>query len=114
VPIVVLGVPIFDTAMVYISRKRRGVSFFRGGIDHTTHRLNRYGIDGLSVALTISLINGALGLIAIFITQASLSEAYVVATTLFFLVVYALWQLEFKATYEFRTGHVPKEDDGNR
>lgn len=114
VPIIVLGVPIFDTALVYISRKRRGISFFRGGVDHTTHRLGRFGVDGLAVVLTISLINGALGLIAIFITQASLSEAYVIATTLFFLALYALWQLEFKASYKFRTGHAPIEDEANR
>src|SRR5262245_21038795 len=41
VPIIVLGLPIFDTAMVFISRTRRGISFFTGGVDHTTHRLAR-------------------------------------------------------------------------
>ncbi len=104
VPIIVLGVPIFDTILVFISRTRRGVSFFRGGVDHTTHRLVRLGMNGLSVALTISLINGALGLTAIFITQASLSEAYAVAATLVFIALYLLWQLEMKATHKFRTG----------
>lgn len=107
VPIIVLGVPIFDTALVFISRTRRRISFFRGGVDHTTHRLARLGLDGLSVALTISLISGALGLVAIFITRASLTEAYVVATTLAFIALYALWQLEFKASYKFRTGLTP-------
>jgi UDP-GlcNAc:undecaprenyl-phosphate GlcNAc-1-phosphate transferase len=37
VPIIVLGLPIFDTILVFISRTRRRVSFFRGGVDHTTH-----------------------------------------------------------------------------
>ncbi len=104
VPIIVLGLPIFDTTMVFISRKRRGISFFQGGVDHTTHRLARLGMDGLSVALTISLISGALGLVAIFITQATLSEAYVVAATLIFVALFTLWRLEFKATYQFITG----------
>ena len=61
VPIIVLGLPMFDTTMVFISRKRRGISFFQGGVDHTTHRLARLGMDSLSVALTVSLISGALG-----------------------------------------------------
>jgi len=110
VPIIVLGLPIFDTALVFISRTRRGVSFFRGGVDHTTHRLVRLGMDGLALALGISLISGALGLIAIFITQATLAEAYVVAATLIFIALYSLWRLEFKAEYDFRTGH-PTESE---
>jgi UDP-GlcNAc:undecaprenyl-phosphate GlcNAc-1-phosphate transferase len=104
VPIIVLGLPIFDTTLVFISRIRRGVSFFRGGVDHTTHRLARWGMDGLSVALATSLISGALGLIAIFVTQASLAEAYAVAGALVLIALYALWHLEFKASYHFRTG----------
>lgn len=107
VPIIVLGLPIFDTALVFISRTRRGVSFFQGGIDHTTHRLARLGMDKLSVALAVSLISGALGLIAIFITQASLGEAYTIATTLGLVALYVLWQIEFKASYNFRTGRPP-------
>ena len=104
IPVIVLGLPIFDTTMVFISRMRRGVSFFRGGVDHTTHRLSRYGMDKLSVALTVSLITGALGLAAIFVTQASEFEAYAVFAALVVLALYTLWMIEFKTTYEFRTG----------
>lgn len=106
-PIIVLGLPIFDTAMVFISRTRRGTSFFQGGIDHTTHRLSRLGMDKLSVALVVTVINGALGLVAIFITLATVSEAYTVAVALLALVFYALWRLEFSASYNFRTGRTP-------
>jgi UDP-GlcNAc:undecaprenyl-phosphate GlcNAc-1-phosphate transferase len=109
VPIIVLGLPIFDTVLVFISRKRRGVSFLQGGVDHTNHRLARLGMDGLSVAFAISLICGALGLIAIFITQASLMEAYAVAGALVVLALYELWQLEFKASHQFRTGTPPAQ-----
>ncbi|MBN1221299.1 MAG: undecaprenyl/decaprenyl-phosphate alpha-N-acetylglucosaminyl 1-phosphate transferase [Anaerolineae bacterium] len=107
VPIIVLGLPIFDTVLVFISRTRRGISFFRGGVDHTTHRLARLGMDALSVAFAISLICGALGLIAIFITQASLIEAYVVFGALIGVALYALWQLELKASFHLRTGSNP-------
>jgi UDP-GlcNAc:undecaprenyl-phosphate/decaprenyl-phosphate GlcNAc-1-phosphate transferase len=106
-PIIVLGLPIFDTAMVFISRTRRGVSFFQGGVDHTTHRLTRLGLDKLSVALAVTVISGALGLVAIFITEATLSEAYVIAISLLGVAAYILWKLEFKASYNFRTGRTP-------
>jgi UDP-GlcNAc:undecaprenyl-phosphate GlcNAc-1-phosphate transferase len=104
VPIIVLGLPIFDTILVFISRTRRRISFFRGGVDHTTHRMARLGMDKLSVALAVSLISGALGLVAIFITRASLFDAYLIAGTLLTLALYLIWQLEFRATYHFRTG----------
>ncbi|RME50748.1 MAG: undecaprenyl/decaprenyl-phosphate alpha-N-acetylglucosaminyl 1-phosphate transferase, partial [Caldilineae bacterium] len=104
VPVIVLGLPIFDTGLVFISRMRRGVSFFQGGIDHTTHRMARLGMTGLSVALAVSLINGALGLTAIFITQASIAEAYTIAASLGGIALYALWKLELSATHHFRTG----------
>jgi UDP-GlcNAc:undecaprenyl-phosphate GlcNAc-1-phosphate transferase len=104
VPVLVLGLPIFDTALVFISRRRRGVSFFRGGVDHITHRLARLGMDKLSVALTVSLITGALGLLAIFITRASSSEAYIILVSIVTLAFYILWHVEFKASHQLRTG----------
>ncbi|GAB4461605.1 MAG: MraY family glycosyltransferase [Anaerolineae bacterium] len=107
VPVIVLGLPIFDTAMVFVSRTRRGISFFRGGVDHTTHRLSRYGLDKLSVALAVSLITGALGLVAIFITQATEMEAYTVFATLLVLAAVLMWLIEFKPTLEFRAGSKP-------
>jgi UDP-GlcNAc:undecaprenyl-phosphate GlcNAc-1-phosphate transferase len=110
-PIIVLGLPLFDTAMVFISRTRRGVSFFQGGIDHTTHRLARLGLDKLSVALSITVINGALGLVAIFVTQANLAEAYSVAAGLLVVALYALWKIEFNVSYNFRTGRTPVKVD---
>lgn len=107
VPVIVLGLPIFDTALVFVSRTRRGVSFFRGGVDHTTHRLARLGMNGLSVALAVSLVCGALGLVAIFVTRANVTEAYTVAASLLLIALYAMWRLEFRASYDFRTGRPP-------
>ena len=104
VPVIVLGLPIFDTALVFVSRRRRGVSFFRGGVDHTTHRLKRLGLDSLSVALAVGLINSALGIVAAFVMQADLWEAYAVAGGLVALALYVLWAIEFRAPDEIRTG----------
>ena len=104
VPVIILALPIFDTVMVFISRTRRGVSFFRGGVDHTTHRLARLGMDKLSVAFAVSIICGVLGLISLFITQANQIEAYVVFGAVAAIFIYALWRLEFKPSFQFRTG----------
>jgi len=44
VPVAVLGVPILDTCLVIAARIKRGVSPFRPGQDHISHRLVRIGI----------------------------------------------------------------------
>lgn len=37
--VILVGLPAFDTALVTISRRRRGVMVMSGGLDHLTHRL---------------------------------------------------------------------------
>ena len=44
VPILLVSVPIFDTSLVVISRLRRHLPFYRGGRDHTYHRLVDFGM----------------------------------------------------------------------
>ncbi len=55
VPIVVLGLPIFDTTMVTFARllARRPVS--QGGTDHTSHRLARLGLGINRAVMTMYL-----------------------------------------------------------
>ena len=45
VPILLLGVPIFDTTLVFFSRLRRGSPFYSSGSDHTFHRLVHLGYE---------------------------------------------------------------------
>jgi UDP-GlcNAc:undecaprenyl-phosphate/decaprenyl-phosphate GlcNAc-1-phosphate transferase len=45
VPIMLLAVPIFDTCLVFFSRIRRKLPFYKANRDHTYHRLVNIGID---------------------------------------------------------------------
>jgi UDP-GlcNAc:undecaprenyl-phosphate/decaprenyl-phosphate GlcNAc-1-phosphate transferase len=56
VPIIALSVPIFDTALVTVSRTLAGRSPLQGGADHASHRL--VGL-GLPVPKAVGLIYGA-------------------------------------------------------
>jgi UDP-GlcNAc:undecaprenyl-phosphate GlcNAc-1-phosphate transferase len=56
VPIVVLGVPLFDTLLVTLNRLRHDRSPLSGGRDHASHRLVFVGIP---VPVTVVLIYGA-------------------------------------------------------
>lgn len=68
-PIIVLGVFIFDTTLVTISRLRRGRSPFQGGSDHTSHRLTQLRLSKPRAVLTMYLAAGTLGAIAILFTR---------------------------------------------
>jgi UDP-GlcNAc:undecaprenyl-phosphate/decaprenyl-phosphate GlcNAc-1-phosphate transferase len=56
VPLIVLSIPIFDTALVVVSRMADRVNPFQGGADHASHRLVRLG---LRVPVAVGLIYGA-------------------------------------------------------
>ena len=62
----ILLVPIADTAFVAITRLARGVSPFKGGKDHLSHRLNRAGVPVPVISILFSVLTAALGLIAWF------------------------------------------------
>ncbi|MCC7361486.1 MAG: undecaprenyl/decaprenyl-phosphate alpha-N-acetylglucosaminyl 1-phosphate transferase [Anaerolineales bacterium] len=74
-PIIVLGVLIFDTALVCVSRLRRGRSIFQGGSDHTSHRLAQLGLSQPRAVLTLYVSAAGLGLAALFITRAPVMPA---------------------------------------
>jgi len=61
VPILLLGVPIFDTMLVLFSRLRHGRHFYKGGLDHTYHRLVAWGLDANRAVLIMQIAALLLG-----------------------------------------------------
>lgn len=94
VPVFILGVPIFDTALVVISRLRRGVSPNTPGKDHTSHRLVGLGFSQRESVLILYLMGGAFGILGIFITEATLVEGYVIGGLMAVLGLVAIFQLD--------------------
>lgn len=64
VPILLVGVPIFDATLVVISRLRRGLPIYQAGRDHTYHRLVALGLDSNRAVLTMQFAAGLLGCLA--------------------------------------------------
>ena len=94
-PVLVLGVPIFDTTMVIISRLRRGKNPFTSpGKDHLSHRLIKMGYTQREAVLILYLFSSIFGMIAVFITRASLIEAVIVALTTLAAGIAAIIYLE--------------------
>lgn len=66
-PLVILGIPIFDTLFVMYIRFRRGLSMFRGSSDHFALRLRRWRLTVRQTVLLSYLIGAVLGLCALLI-----------------------------------------------
>jgi UDP-GlcNAc:undecaprenyl-phosphate GlcNAc-1-phosphate transferase len=95
IPIFVLGVPIFDTTLVVISRLRRGLNpLTTPGKDHVSHRLVRLGCTHREAVMALYLACGMLGMLAFFLTNASIFEAYLVGLIMLALGVAGLLRLE--------------------
>jgi UDP-GlcNAc:undecaprenyl-phosphate GlcNAc-1-phosphate transferase len=95
VPVVVLLLPIFDTSLVCVSRLRRGLNpLTTPGKDHVSHRLVALGFTRREAVLICWLAASAVGMIAVFLTQARFVEAYLVGGALLGGFCYGIWWFE--------------------
>ena len=65
-PVLILMIPIFDTCLVTITRKRSGRPVSQGGRDHTSHRLVALGMSerrAVQVLYLLAAISGGLALL---------------------------------------------------
>jgi UDP-GlcNAc:undecaprenyl-phosphate/decaprenyl-phosphate GlcNAc-1-phosphate transferase len=60
-----VGIPALDTALVIVSRRRRGLSVATGGRDHLTHRLRRRVGTARAVAVTVGSAQATVSVLAV-------------------------------------------------
>jgi UDP-GlcNAc:undecaprenyl-phosphate GlcNAc-1-phosphate transferase len=60
-PILVLAVPILDTALVTVARLLEGRPIYQGGRDHSSHRLVRFGLSEKHAVALLALIATGIG-----------------------------------------------------
>ena len=83
VPIMLLGVPIFDSALVIVSRLRRFKPVYAASHDHTYHRLLSLGLGSFRSVLIMQGASLILGCLAFII----LPQPPLIANLVFFLVL---------------------------
>ena len=71
VPILALGLPIFDTAVNVVRRTRNGQPFYEADLGHTHHRLQRWGLNQVQTVLFMYLISICFSLTALVFLFAS-------------------------------------------
>jgi UDP-GlcNAc:undecaprenyl-phosphate GlcNAc-1-phosphate transferase len=99
-PILILGVTIFDTTLVTISRSRRGLlPFAAPGKDHAAHRLSNLGLGQRGAVLTLYLLGAIGGGAAMLVTYLSLRKAFFVGALALGVIFAGVGYLE-RAPYE--------------
>jgi len=69
--LVLFAVPLVDVATVTISRRRRGRPILRGGTDHLSHRLCRYGMSVPGAVGLLVLASAVCGIASLFLLYSS-------------------------------------------
>ncbi len=88
IPVLILGVPIFDTLFVMIGRKLKGKRVFEGGKDHTSHRLVMLGVPQKKTVLLLYAISIIFGLIALLYARTNLLIISIIAFCSFVVLLY--------------------------
>ncbi len=80
VPVLILGVPVFDTMLISVSRSRRGlIPFTSPGKDHTAHRLSNLGLGHRGAVLLLYGLAILSGTVGVLIPHMAPGTAYLVA-----------------------------------
>lgn len=105
VPVLILGVPIFDTTLVSISRSRRGLlPFATPGKDHTAHRLSNLGLHHRGAVLLLYALGVTFGLAALTLSHLEIGFALGFAAAIIAAGLAAVAWLE-RAPYERQSAH---------
>jgi UDP-GlcNAc:undecaprenyl-phosphate GlcNAc-1-phosphate transferase len=67
--VLLAGLPLLDTSLVILSRRRAGISLLQGGRDHLTHRLRRHLPSARAVAVALGTVQAALCAGALWLSQ---------------------------------------------
>jgi len=95
IPVVVLGLPIFDTTLIVVSRLRRGINpLTNPGKDHVSHRLVSLGLSQRQAVILLYGVCCGLGLVGLLIMHASLLPAYALGIAVFLIGLASLVGLE--------------------
>ena len=97
IPVLILGVPIFDTTFVALMRKFRGQPISRGGKDHTSHRLVFLGLSERKTVMLLYLLSILFGLIALLYARIDIIVVSILAVlTVIVVFIFAVFLSETK------------------
>lgn len=100
VPVLLMLIPILDTAIVTVSRKLYGRPVSAGGRDHTSHRLVALGLSERAATLSLWALSLASGLLAVLVRNLSWSVALILIALFCLAVIFIAVYLGRVHVYE--------------
>ncbi len=94
VPLLVLGLPVFDISLVVFTRLREGRSPAEAGKDHTSHRLVQMGLSPRNAVLVLYAVCVGLGFMAVIVNRTPPPTATVLIGLTLLLALVAFVGLE--------------------
>ena len=97
IPLIILGVPIFDTYFVFANRYLNHIKFSQPGKDHSHHRIHLMGFSQKATVLSIYMIAMVLGLIALAMVNSGVLQFFaLLAVVGLFFVGFSVFLLQAK------------------
>lgn len=91
VPIIILGVPIFDTTFAIFRRVLSGRSIMSADKNHLHHRLLKRGFSQKKTVLILYGISGIFGIFSVLVSRVNSRQAFYMSAILFVVtIVYAI------------------------
>ncbi|MFH1361644.1 MAG: MraY family glycosyltransferase, partial [bacterium] len=88
IPLIILGIPIFDTFFVFINRFFNHIKMSTPGKDHSHHRIHLMGLSQKATVLTIYAVQIVLGAIALTMVNSDLQQFWALLLIAFVLAVF--------------------------
>ncbi|WP_125153614.1 glycosyltransferase family 4 protein [Clostridium rectalis] len=95
VPILALGLPIYDTLFAMIRRKINGKPIMQADRGHLHHRLLDMGLTQKQAVIIMYLISAVLGSLAILAMQVSSQSSYFLLAIVMIILVLGAWKCGF-------------------
>lgn len=95
VPILALGLPIYDTLFAMIRRKINGKPIMQADRGHLHHRLLDMGLTQRQTVIIMYLISSILGAFAILAMKVSPQRSYFILATIMIFLVLIAWKCGF-------------------
>lgn len=108
VPVLALGVPIFDTLFAIIRRRKLGHSIASADKDHIHHRLLRLGFSHRNAVLAVYLTSLLLGGAAIYINTRKMGEGFLVSGIVFLIIGLLCHRFRLFAIKDFSSQEISK------
>jgi len=88
-PLIILGIPIFDTYFVFANRFSHHIKFSQPGKDHSHHRIHLMGLSQKATVLTLYSVQFILGSIALAMINSGIQQFFALCGTVAIIAAFA-------------------------